>query len=84
MKAIALIITLISISTAGASEAREFQEFNQEVIENIDLVIKDNPEIYERINRGPASVGHPTSNSPAKTTEALNYFEEQGHGPQSW
>ena len=46
-------------------------------------VLKDNPEIYEKKlnNRGPASVPKESLSSPV---EKLDQFEEQGSGPKSW
>lgn len=80
MKALGLITILFFTTPCFAMSGMGLSRFNKAMIVNIDLVIKDNPEVYETKGRAPASV----RKSPEKTPEKLDEFEEQVHGAQSW
>lgn len=77
----AIIFTLLISSFAMAKEV-DLETFNKKVIENIDSVIEDNPELYEKKSRGrsPASVRPEVD----PTSKQLDKFEEQANGQKSW
>ncbi len=80
MKAIGLILIMFFSTISFAKHDQGFSQFNQEITDSIDLIIKDNPEVYEKEGRTPASL----RTSPEKTSDKLDNFEEQVHGAQSW
>ena len=82
MKFIGYTFLLSVLTSTVFAMNTSLEQFNKKVIEDIDVVLEDNPEVYERPNRGrfPASVGE----EPASTTNKLDKFEEQADGQKSW
>ena len=82
MKFYGTILILMIISTVALSKSVNLEQFNKRVIADIDAVIEDNPELYEKKNSGrsPASV----QNEVDGTTKKLDEIEEQASGQKSW
>jgi hypothetical protein len=83
MKYLFLLFICLAFSTALMARTDiDLSSFNKQLIENMNEVIEDNPEIYEAQNPGrvPASV------KPVEidTTDKLDNFQEQANGQKSW
>lgn len=82
MKFYSALFILTLLSATAVAKNVNFDQFNKEVISEIDSVIEDNPEVYEEKSRGraPASV-QPEADS---TSSKLDEIEEQASGQKSW
>lgn len=82
MKTYGTIFILLFLSATVFAKNVNFEEFNKEVISEIDSVIEHNPELYNTKNLGrtPASVQPKTSSASNK----LDEIEEQASGQKSW
>lgn len=84
MRKLLIVLCMIIPSVIFARPDVDLSSFNKHMLENMDKVIEDNPEIYETktLGREPASVKpDPRKISP---TEKLDNFDPQGNAPKSW
>ena len=82
MKKLLLLICLVFSTVLIARTDIDLSSFNKHMLQNIDEVIEDNPEIYETKNPGrvPAS----TKAVEIDTADKLDEFQEQASGQKSW
>ena len=82
MKKLLLLICLVFSTVLIARTDIDLSSFNKHMIQNMNEVIEDNPEIYETKNPGrvPAS----TKAVEIDTTDKLDEFQEQANGQKSW
>lgn len=89
MRYLVLILTFLFVSLAFAKRDVDFQKFSKKMNENIDTVIKHNPQIYEQkeIKRGPASVDakkEKTAEQYEDTEDKINTIDQQNIGLEDW
>ncbi len=77
-----LLVSLL-LSPVVFGKAVDLSEFNEKLHQNMDTVLEQNPQVYEKksFGRAPASV---PSESPENLTEKLDHFDEQIDGQKSW
>ena len=84
MKFIFVILTLLFVTLAFAKRDVDFSKFNDAMTENIDEVIKHNPQTYEQEpSRGPASV-EIEDEIHEDTADKINTFDQQQVGKDEW
>lgn len=84
MKMIILLSLLTLSLTIWARNDIDLSSFNKEVSKNMQEVLDENPQIYEKRapGRAPASIGGVNEEPDNKTrTEGLDQFDEQATGP---
>lgn len=77
-KLLMLILVLVSLSLWARNDI-DLSSFNKEIMKNMQEVLDENPQIYEKNNvgRSPASINETN----VERTEQLDNFEEQATGP---
>ena len=82
MKKLLLLVCLVFSTVLIARTDIDLSSFNKHMLQNIDEVIEDNPEIYETKNPGRV----PASTKPVEidTTDKLDKFLEQANGQKAW
>ncbi len=77
-----LLLSLLFLPVAFG-KAVDLSEFNEKLHQNMDTVLEQNPQVYEKksFSRAPASI---SSETPENLTEKLDSFDEQIDGQKSW
>lgn len=85
MKIFFILTFLLFSVLALAKNDVNFQKFNDAMSENIDTVIKHNPQIYEpkKGSRAPASV-EINAETVEEAQERINSFDKQNVGREKW
>lgn len=88
MRYLILVLTFLFVSLAFAKSDVDFHKFNDAMNDNIDHVIKHNPQIYEqKKTRAPASVDIEKEKSEEQyedTEDKINTFDQQNIGLEDW
>lgn len=86
MRYLILVLTFLFVSLAFAKRDVDFNKFNDAMNDNIDHVIKHNPQMYEtQGSRAPASVEiENTEEKFEDTEEKINTFDQQNTGHADW
>ncbi|MAZ48478.1 MAG: hypothetical protein CME65_07940 [Halobacteriovoraceae bacterium] len=81
MKLLILILTIVVSLSIWARNDIDLSSFNKEVSKNMQEVLDENPQIYEKGSpgRSPASITEEPDNK--IRTEGLDNFDEQATGP---
>lgn len=84
MKYFILILTFLFVTLAFAKRDVDFNKFSEAMTENIDTVIKHNPQMYEKEkSRAPASV-EIKEKTFEDTSEKIDNFDQQNQGFSDW
>ena len=84
MKYLVLVLAFLFVSLAFAKRDVDFSKFSDAMNENIDTVIKHNPQSYEKEkSRAPASVELEEEKF-EDTEEKINTFDQQNQGHADW
>jgi hypothetical protein len=77
MKTILVFFVFMLSVSLWARNDIDLSSFNKEFSRNMQEVLDDNPQIYEKKGRAPASIESDTK----KVSEQLDDFDEQATGP---
>lgn len=84
MRYLILVLTFLFVTLAFAKRDVDFKKFNGAMNENIDHVIKHNPQMYEqKKTRAPASVELEEEKF-EDTEDKINTFDQQNTGHADW
>ena len=84
MRYFILVLTFLFVSLAFAKRDVDFNKFNDAMNDNIEHVIKHNPQMYEKsTTRAPASVELEEEKF-EETEEKINTFDQQNTGHADW